>query len=331
MLSSMFVGSIAGTTGAAICADNPNWRESNTNSGCSAYATGGQYHAFCSLDTSVDGVSASEGCTRSCCARSCCKQVGANTAGSSHIRISHKNSKPFVEDAGEKTHSLYHHTTSSNTEPGWQSRLDSTFHRFQKAGLLATIQPSRTPTAFTEDSGEQLDPLPTPASWYNEEIHMPKKRQSFRTDRFKYSIALANLVRYSIAGCNANYGSKLGDKLCCLQQGHIRYKETICPDHTKPFCVGFDGGENFGKPNGRCAMKTTLSPTTQPVFVLQSPSQVPTISPSKAPTRGADIAMDKLVKQCMSYKSYKGTQGSYGLYDLYIYHAGLNAVVDLAA
>jgi hypothetical protein len=59
--------------------------------------------------------------------------------------------------------------------------------------------------------------------------------------------------------CVADYGSKVGDRVCCFQPGPVEADDFICPQE-EPYCLGYvRGHDKFGRPSGRCS-------STRPVF-----------------------------------------------------------------
>ena len=46
--------------------------------------------------------------------------------------------------------------------------------------------------------------------------------------------------------CSANFGSKIGDPLCCEQEGVVQNTKFICPSEL-PTCIGYKCGETWGK------------------------------------------------------------------------------------
>jgi hypothetical protein len=263
----MVVGSVAKGICSSV-ADNPSWRESNTNSDCSAYAKGGQYHGFCTLDSSVDGVTAKEGCPHSCC------QIGETKTPD--IRVVHKSAPAFAEDAGENTHSLYAAHIIPTHQPTTRPHKPTPEERTSDIGVLLP---------FTEDAGENRLWKTAPKS----------------------TVAPAPYPVLSwIPTCNADYGSKLGDRVCCSSRPErINNIDTICQP-AMPFCVGFTGGENFGHCAQACSVldascwmqRAAARPKRTPNY-----SRPPTKWPTKMqplpidtpPTRASISAMDKLV------------------------------------
>jgi len=75
--------------------------------------------------------------------------------------------------------------------------------------------------------------------------------------------------------CNADSGSKLGDKMCCNQRGRLQNLSHICPvDYPK--CAGYKCGVSWGK-----CVREEPPPTTKAPVLHQTPNNcIPRMNPT---------------------------------------------------
>ncbi|KAK3238278.1 hypothetical protein CYMTET_51701 [Cymbomonas tetramitiformis] len=85
--------------------------------------------------------------------------------------------------------------------------------------------------------------------------------------------------------CVADYGAKVGDRVCCHQPGPVESNKYICSKE-KPYCLGYVRGEDkFGVPSGRCSAIHPVFPD----FMISSASVTQQTCAAECEAAGRDF------------------------------------------